>query len=232
MLNLKRLRSKIARIATSYRHGGLWSRYSSNSPYGPAAENAKKRLTTDFLGRARPSTVLDLGCNTGDFSRIAAEAGARVLAIDSDHDSIDLLYRQGRQASVGILPLVVDLANPSPAVGYRNHERDAFLARAEADCVLALALVHHLLVTANLSLAMIRDLLASLTRRWLVLEFIPPQDPMFRDLLRFRHESFDFLTLDNMRSVFLEQFEVVAEESIRDSDRTLFLFSKRADVHG
>ena len=152
--------------------------------------------------------------------------------MDSDHDSVDLLYRRVQQTSVRVLPLVVDLANPSPAVGYRNREREAFLERAGADCVLGLALLHHLLVTANLTLVMVRDLLASLTRSWLVLEFIPPQDRMFRDLLRFRHENFDSLTLDAFRSVFLEQFAVVAEEPICGTDRTLFLFRKRADGYG
>ena len=75
MLNLKRLRSKIIGLAASYRHGGVWSRYPSNSPYDPGAEKAKKLLVADFLGRAKPATVLDLGCNTGDFSMIAAESG-------------------------------------------------------------------------------------------------------------------------------------------------------------
>src|SRR5262249_44798348 len=151
---------------------------------------------------ARPKQVLDLGCNTGDYSRLAAACGARVVAVDADHDAVEVLYRQLRQTPAPIHPMVIDLGNPSPGLGYMNRERAPFLERIQGDCVLALALLHHLLVSGNLSLEAASELLFALTRRDLVLEFIPPDDSMFRRLLKFRVNLFEGLTLEAVRKVF------------------------------
>ena len=107
---------------------------------------------------ARPSCVLDIGCNTGTYSYLAARLGARVIAADADHDAVDLLYRRLRGEPAAITPMVLDLSQPSPAIGYGNRERPSFLQRLDVDCVLALALIHHLRVTCNLPLTAIRDL--------------------------------------------------------------------------
>jgi hypothetical protein len=127
--------------------------------------------------------------------------------------------------------MVVDLGNPSPAIGYMNRERESFLDRAEADCVLALALIHHLLVSGNLSLAAIRDMLAALTRRDLVLEFVPTDDALFRRLLKYRVDLFGGVTLESCRDVFAQEFQIVREEPIPGSKRTL-LFLRKPDGMG
>jgi len=225
-MNLRRLRSKIRRLASGYKPDGLWASYAGTCSYSDPAEQAKKRLVREFLESASPATVLDLGCNTGDYSYIAAECGARVVAADADPDAVDLLYRRLRRQPATITPMVVDLCNPSPAIGFRNEERPSFLGRVSGDCVMALALLHHLHVSGNLPMLAIRDLLHDITRKHLILEFVPVEDPMFQQLMKFRVDLYRSLTLDSCRRVFSERFRVVREESIRGTRRTLMFLRK------
>lgn len=224
--NLGRLRAKLRKLADGYRPAGVWAAYTRSCTYDTAASAAKRDRIRAYLERWRPPRVLDLGCNTGEYSYLAAGAGARVVAVDSDHDAIETLYRRLRQEPASISPIVADLANPSPAIGFGNRERASLLERLGADAVFALALLHHLLVSANLSLELARDALHDLTTDHLVLEFVPPEDPMFRRLLRFRNESFDWLTLSRCRSVFGERFTLVEEHAVPGTPRTL-LFLRR-----
>ena len=226
VLNLKRLRRKLGKLAAGYRPGGTWAEYTPICSYDRAAEHAKQTFVQEFLESTQPRRVLDLGCNTGDYSRLAAERGADVLAVDADHDAVEILYRRLSENPAPIHPMVVDLANPSPGVGYLNRERAPFFERAGAECVLALALMHHLMISANLSLEAVRDLMAEMTDRDLVLEFVPPDDAMFRRLMKFRVDLFGGLTLDACRSVFLERFELLKEAPIPDSKRTLLFLRK------
>lgn len=228
MLNLRRLRRKVLKLADGYKPHGVWSEYTSICNYERAAEEGKKSLVAQFLQETRPERVLDLGCNTGEYSRLAAERGAQVVAVDGDHDAVEMLYRSLREDPAPIAPMVVDLANPSPGIGLMNEERPPFLERIRADCVLALALIHHLIVSANLPLPAICDLLCRLTRRDLVLEFVPTDDSMFQRLMKFRVDLFGDLTLDLCRAVFLERFELVRETPVPGSKRTLLFLRKRA----
>ncbi len=228
-VNLKRLRSKVASLAAGYRTASAWHDYTATCTYDDTAEAAKKKLIGAFLGETRPPAVLDLGCNTGDYSYLAAENGATVIAADADHDAVELLYRRLRKKPAKITPLVCNLAAPSPAIGYMNAERASFLDRfaGAADCVFALALIHHLLVSANLSLAQIRDLLATLTGRWLVLEFVPVADVQFQRLLEFRENLFASITLNACIETFGTAFDVRAQQPIAGTERTLLFLEKR-----
>jgi SAM-dependent methyltransferase len=226
--NLGRLRAKLRKLADGYRPAGVWAEYTRSCTYDTAASTAKRDRIRAYLERWRPPRVLDLGCNTGEYSYLAAGAGARVVAVDSDHDAIETLYRRLRREPARISPIVADLANPSPAIGFDNRERASLLQRLGADAVFALALLHHLLVSANLSLELARDALYGLTTDHLVLEFVPPDDPMFRRLLRFRYESFDWLTLSRCRSVFGERFTLVEEHDVPGTPRTLLFLRRTA----
>ncbi len=233
LLNLQRLHGKIARLAAGYRPRGAWHDYAATCGYDEEATAAKKRQLHTFLRVSKPATVLDLGCNTGEYSRLAAEAGAQVLATDADHDAIEVLYRGLRAQPAKIHPLVCDLANPPPGIGFQNTERAPFLERytEAADCVFALALLHHLLVSANLSLGQVRDLLATFTRRWLVLEWVPPEDAQFQRLLQFRENLFTELTLETCLQTFHETFALRARQPLASSGRTLLFFEKRWPLH-
>jgi SAM-dependent methyltransferase len=220
LLNLKRLRRKIARLAAGYRPQGTWVNYTT-------PQDAKLESVKRFLCQARPQRVLDLGCNTGRYSRLAAECGAEVVAVDADHDAVEVLYRRLREEPAPITPMVVDLCNPSPAIGYMNRERAAWLDRAGADCVLALALLHHLVVSGNLSLEAVCELLCAMTRRDLVLEFVPTDDEKFRRLVEFRIDKFDEMTLARCVEVFGRRFELLAQEPIAGTPRTLLFFRRK-----
>lgn len=226
IINLRRVRSKISKLAAGYKPSGVWSRYTQICNYDDKAEEAKKALVKRFLESTTPARVLDVGCNTGEYSRLAVECGAEVIAADSDHDAVELLYRGLRKNPAPIHPMVVDLCNPSPGIGLMNRERAPWLQRINADCTLALALMHHLLVSGNLSLVAIRDLMFQLTNRDLVLEFVPTDDNMFQRLMKFRVNLFGDLSLGQCRDVFLERFELLAEEPIAGSKRTLLFLRK------
>ncbi|GAB6185398.1 class I SAM-dependent methyltransferase [Thermopirellula anaerolimosa] len=226
-LNLQRLRRKIVKLRDSHRPAGLWARYTAICNYDVQAEEGKKSFVRRMLGAASPASVLDLGCNTGDYALLAAESGCAVTAVDQDPESIDVLYRRAKDAAAPILPLVVDATNPSPALGFRLAERPSFYERARADCVFALALIHHLVVSGNLSLAATCDLFDDLTREHLLLEFVPPDDDMFQRLTRFRHDSFEHLTPAACRKVFGERFAIVEEYAVPHSKRILFWMRKR-----
>ncbi|HAL91478.1 MAG TPA: hypothetical protein DCM68_00410 [Verrucomicrobia bacterium] len=226
-MTLRRLDKKIERLAEIISHITVWGDYTQTCSYDEAAEASKKTLVREFLLQAKPASVLDVGCNTGDYSRIAADCGASVLATDFDIGAVEQMYRRLRQEPAAITPMVVDIANPSPGIGYMNSERPPFLGRAKPDCVLALAVIHHLLVGANLPMASIRDIYAAITRKHLVLEFVPTDDVMFRKLIEFRVNLFDHVTLAHCLEVFGETFTLLRQSPIQNSPRTLLLFEKR-----
>lgn len=226
-MTLRRLDKKIAALAQSVAPETVWGDYTQTCSYDDTAEASKKALVRDFLDQAKPATVLDIGCNTGDYSRIAAQCGASVLATDFDVGAVEQMYRRLRREPAAITPMVVDIANPSPGIGYMNTERPPFLERARPDCVLALAVIHHLLVGANLPMAAIRDLFATLAKKHLVLEFVPTDDVMFRKLIEFRVNLFEQVTLDHCLEVFGETFTLLRREPVQNSPRTLLLFEKR-----
>ncbi|MGE0606299.1 MAG: class I SAM-dependent methyltransferase [Pirellulales bacterium] len=225
-LLLGRLRRKIERLAAKAKPRGAWHRYGDSNGYAETADKAKQHFVAEALTKLSPRRVLDLGCNTGEFSYLAAGCGAEVIAADADHDSVDALYRRLRQTPADITPLVVDLTNPSPGMGYRNCERPPFASRGQADCVLALALVHHLHVRGNLSWQAIRDQLAELTTDVLIVEHIPPDDPMFRRLIRFRDPPREEGSLAHFRAVFRQRLRFIREQRLPDSLRTMLLFRR------
>jgi ribosomal protein L11 methylase PrmA len=171
----------------------------------------------------------DLGANTGVYSALAADRGYRVIAWDQDAGSVEAHWRQVRgRADRPILPLVLDLANPSPAIGWALEERGSFLDRGEPDVILALALVHHLAIGYNVPLPGIARLFARMARHAIV-EFVPKDDPMTRRLLAARRDIFDGYSIDGFRRAFGETFTIVREAPIEDSPRTLFLLERRAE---
>ncbi len=227
IINLRRLRAKLTHLAGKQRSAGHWAAYTQTCNYSQRAGECKLREVRDFLREQRPHSVLDVGSNTGRYSMLAAEAGAEVVSIDSDADCIDVLHGQTRRSGQPILPMCVDIANPSPAIGFRNRERASFLDRIDADCVLALAIIHHLHVSANLPLDGIRDMFADLCRRFLVLEFVPTDDVMFRKLMQFRVDLYQDFTLARCLRVFAERFEIIRQVRLDDSPRTLLFMRKK-----
>jgi len=220
------LRNTVAKL--DWKPGGTeWSDYADNTSYNDRATAAKEQLVGEYLARVPGPGVWDLGANTGRYSRIAAEHGKRVLAFDIDPAAAERNYRQIKaEGRSDILPLILDVANPSPGIGWANQERRSLLERADPDAILALALIHHLAISRNVPLPMLMDLFAALAP-WAVVEFVPKEDVMVRHLLATRRDVFPDYTLDGFRSAALGRFEIAAETPIEDSPRTLFLLHRR-----
>ena len=201
-----------------------WGDYTSTWSYDEADAARKAEFVRSAVAAVAPRLVWDLGCNDGTYSRIAADAGAYVVATDSDHHVVDRLAREERER---ILPLVVDVADPSPGLGWRGAERKDLPARGRPDLSLALALVHHLAITRNVPLAELVDWLASLEGA-LVIEFVDPTDAMAQRLLAAKREG---LHADYAREPFErllgERFEVERSEELAGGRRILYLARPR-----
>lgn len=207
--------------------GTEWADYYEKIHYGEEALERKRELVGELLERVAPSTVWDLGANTGLFSRLAAERGAFVVAFDLDPAAVERAYLEvRREREERLLPLLLDLTNPSPNLGWANRERSTLEERGPADLVMALALVHHLAIGNNVPLPEIADWLARLGRHAIV-EWVPKEDPMVRRLLAHREDVFPGYTPEGFETAFGRHFEVQAREALPGTSRTLCLLRRR-----
>lgn len=187
----------------------------------------KTKIVHEFLDLSKPSKVLDIGCNTGVFSLEAARLGASVWAIDRDEGCISVLWKHARRESLKILPLVVNIARPSPALGWRDREHESFLERVKGrpDCVLMLALLHHLFANEAIPFPEVVNLLAELTSRDVILEYVAPCDDKFSEISRGR--DFSSFTSERFESVAARQFDIVRKSGLKAGQRILYLLRKR-----
>jgi SAM-dependent methyltransferase len=172
--------------------------------------------------------VLDVGCNTGVYSNLAADAGAEVVSIDTDMQAVDRLCTSLKGSDKNILPLCVDLARPTPAAGWENRENASFLSRCAGhfDTVMMLAVLHHLLLSNQVPMERIAGLCSSLTTRWLILEWVPPSDPKFRELLRGRDAIYAHISEVAFRDAFAEYFTTLDEVTLANERIMLWLRRK------
>jgi hypothetical protein len=205
-----------------------WADYERTHGYAEESQRAKEEVVARWLARLRPRQAWDLGANVGRFSRIAASAGAYVVSFDVDPAVVEEAYRRGRfESRRDLLPLVLDLANPSPGLGWEGRERDPLEARGPADALLALALVHHLAIGRNVPLPRIAAWMARLGRSAIV-EFVPKDDPQTRRLLRSRRDVFAGYTREGFEAAFGAAFFLEASEELPGSGRVLYLWRGKA----
>jgi SAM-dependent methyltransferase len=173
-------------------------------------------------------SVLDVGCNTGMYSNLAADAGAEVVSIDTDLQAVDRLCANLKGSGKNILPLCVDLAHPTPAAGWENRENASFLSRwiGHFDTVMMLAVLHHLLLRNQIPMNRIASLCSNVTTRHLILEWVPPTDTKFQELLRGRGASYTHITETAFRDAFGEYFTTVDELALVNG-RTMLHLQKR-----
>ena len=228
---LNGLRRTLHRLKPVEGTHSVWSGYmTTNNNYTTDHFAAKQRFVAEALTEFGSRSVLDVGCNTGHFSAIAARSGAKVVALDYDPVVLGDVWRNARREKLEILPLAVNLTRPSPGTGWRNQECASFLdrARGKFDAVLMLAVIHHMLVTERVPLADIIDLAAELTTNLLVIEFIAPDDSMFQRLTRGREELHKGLTPDLFESLCRRYFDIVRMQHVEGTARRLYLLRKRA----
>ena len=204
-----------------------WAEYENDDSYNPGSLAHKKELVSKYLHQSNPAQVWDLGWNTGVFSRLASESGAFTVSFDKDPAAIEKNYLTTKtQREKNILPLIMDLSNPSSMIGWANQERLDLSNRASADMIFALALVHHLAISQNVPLSMIADYLSTLCE-WLIIEFIPKEDKKVDILLSTREDIFPNYNIVEFESQFANKFDILSKDPIKDSLRTMFLMRKK-----
>ena len=207
-----------------------WENYEADRDHYSAPDVVVK---TNFVREAMQqpgiNTVLDLGCNAGEFSKVAAHAGKTVLAADYDHGALSRLYQELRCATLAISPILLDIGRPTPAVGWMNREVESFMVRASGkfDCIMALGLVHHLLVSERASLRMILEFFLSLDARFLVLEWIDPQDRRFTEIAGVNEQLYSDVSIESFEHIFCEKYVIEKKEQILAGNRILYLLKRK-----
>ena len=207
--------------------GTEWGDYYENTNYTDSAFEHKKQLVEEWSVEKKPALVWDLGGNTGVFSRVAASSGAFTVSFDIDPAAVEQNYRTVKiKKDQNVLPLVLDLTNPSPALGWDNNERDSFGFRGPVDMVLALAVIHHLAISNNVPLPQLAKFFAAHCK-WLVIEFVPKTDSQVIKLLASREDIFPDYTREGFEAAFSTCFVIRKSESVRDSERMLYLMERK-----
>jgi len=205
-----------------------WSGYRESNTYSDDDDRRKQTFVAEVAAEKKPALTWDMGCNDGAYSRIAAENSERVVAFDFDHATVEALYRSLKQeGNTKILPLVSNLADPSPALGWRGLERKTLVDRGAPDLMLALALIHHVSISANIPIA---DFLqwAKDMGTTLLIEFPKRTDPMVRALLANKHEGANpDYEEGNFERELEKRFEIERREELPSGDRILFLARPR-----
>jgi SAM-dependent methyltransferase len=209
-----------------------WREYTDTRGHYTEADIGRKRaFVEDVLRSLKPAEVLDVGANTGEFSAMAAGYG-RVVALEADEASAGLVFERAISGDFAVLALVADFARPTPATGWRNLETTSLVGRLTGrfDLVLMLAVIHHLRVSAGVPVAAVVDHVAGMTRSHLLIEHVPPSDPMFARIARGRED----LYVDCARPAFeLElrrRFDLVRSEALPNG-RTLYLLRLNSTAH-
>ena len=225
--NVRKMRRLVERLEWNPPEG-VWVAYGERNSYTDDDARRKDEFVGEVATSRRWRLVWDIGCNNGRYSRIAAEGADHVVAVDADQGPVELLYRTLREeGDEKILPLTMNLADPSPGLGWRSLERKAMPDRGRPELVLALALVHHVAISANVPVAEFVDWLASL-RCSLVIEFPTREDPMVQKLLAPKREGLhpDY-ELGNFERVLGDAFEVERSERLRSGTRVLYFARPR-----
>ncbi len=218
--------------AMKWQPGGTeWAEYYKDTNYSAEAFQHKKQLVAEYLDRIKPVNVWDLGSNVGTFSRLASDRGINTISFDIDPAAVEKNYLECvTKGETNILPLLIDLTNPSPGVGWQNNERMSLIDRGPADTVLALALIHHLAVSNNVPLNRIAEFFGTICNS-LIVEFVPKSDTQVQRLLSTREDIFEDYDKYVFEKQFGQYFKIRDSVAVRDSGRILYLMEKCENRH-
>lgn len=199
-----------------------WSGYADANSYSDDDVAAKRKFVSDAAATNHWPLVWDLGCNTGDYSRLAAEHSDSVVAMDADVLAVEKLYRAlSAEGNTKILPLFVNLADPSPDLGWRGRERRSLPARGTPDLTLCLALIHHMVITANVPVDDFVSWLAGLGSH-VVIEFPTRDDPMVKRLLQTKEDIFDDYDIESFEATVDRRFQIIDRLPLPGKTRVLY----------
>lgn len=224
--NLRSMRGFVAGLRPPVAHNTPWQEYERNAQYSTEEREQKARFVSRIVAATGARTVWDLGCNSGAYSEISLQSGAELaIGFEPDPGALNAAFRRAESRQLNFLPLSVDLTNPSPSSGWMQRERQGIQQRANADLVLCLALLHHLVIGRNLPLAEVLAWLVSLAPNGVV-EFVPKADPMAQQLLTWKPAIAPDYELDTLRTMLGALARITREEVVTASGRTLFAYSR------
>lgn len=201
----------------------VWRDYYSDNSYQKTELEKKKKIVTDYIKIIDPKIIIDLGANTGLFSRITSEKSIYTISCDFDPHCVELNYLEGKKKKdKNILPLLLDLANPSPNLGWHDVERDSFIKRNKVDAVMALALIHHLSISNNVPFENLVLLFSELSDN-LIIEFVPKEDIQVKGLLVNRKDIYTNYNQAYFEEIFKQKYDIIKKDIITESQRTLYL---------
>ncbi len=222
------LRSTIESLKLNNAAKSGWNNYYGETILGSDYLHTKEKIFRELIHGLEFESALDMGANDGYFSRILAENGIFVIASDNDAQCLNRLYLKNKAKSEkNIIPMLVDLANPSGPSGFRNEERKSFGERTSSDLVSVLALVHHMVLSRNIPIPDFAILCAELAKKFLIIEFVPLNDPKSRQLITWKekfHSPYDVAVFEE---AFLEYFDIERKESISGSDRMMYRMRRK-----
>ncbi len=206
--------------------GTEWGNYYQITNYSNSGFDHKKELVAGWTKKINPAMVWDLGANNGEFTRLASALGIPSIAFDIDPAAVEQNYRKVKaDKETNLLPLLLDLTNPSPAIGWHNRERDSITERAPAGMIFALAIIHHLAISNNVPLPKTAEFFADIGN-WLIIEFVPKNDSQVQKLLTSRLDIFDHYDKESFESSYSEYFKIHECVPVNGSERFLYLMEK------
>lgn len=224
---IRSLRKWIASLKPIEVGSKTWRDYATDNSYDQAATEEKANFTRQFAVAAKPALLWDIGCNRGTFTEIALEAGAvSAIGFDTDLGAVEAAFARASRSGLHFLPLLMDVADPTPSQGWLNRERKSLESRAAADGLLALAIVHHLCIGRNIPLSEVVTWLIGLAPQG-VIEFVEKEDPMVRFMLQMRLDIFDDYRRDAFLALVRKQADIVEMREINDNRRLLVWYRRR-----
>lgn len=223
---LSNLRKWIQQLEPKSQAKSLWHDYAHTNSYTTSEREQKQAFISEFSQAVGPDLLLDIGCNCGDYSQVALNAGAKyAVGIDFDQDALDLGISRAKTLKLPLQFLYQNTTNPSPAQGWQEQERKGFMQRSTANASLALAVIHHMVIARNIPVEQFVDWLMALAPAG-VLEFVPKSDPMVQQLLKYRQDIFPGYTQSNIIQLVERRAHIVKTKKISDSGRILIWFDR------
>jgi len=221
LINIRSLKKLVSNLNLPSSRS-TWSEYASDNSYDKQNAAVKQEFVAKWSAAKQHPLVWDLGSNTGTYSRIAVNSADYVVAMDGDTLAVEQLFSElKKEKNEKVLPLVMSIANPSSSTGWRGQERQAIAERSKPSLILSLALIHHIVISANIPLAEFIDWLRSFNAE-LIIEFVTKDDAMVKQLLLNKKDIYDDYNLECFESCLAENFKIVEKAVLPNQTRILY----------